>query len=121
MAANQADYVTRDGQLVIDDPEIRQKLVGLMDSYTAIYKKGCSPPDSVAWGNTGNNKAFLAQTVVMSANDMLSIPNALRHDRPDDYYKNSATIEWPLGPDAARSGGAGLRLGEGDPSRRHRG
>ena len=44
-----------------------------------------------------NNKAFLAQTVVMTENETLSIPNALKPDRPDDYYKNSATIEWPLG------------------------
>ena len=32
-------------------------------------------------------------------NDTLSIPNALKRERPDDYYKNTATIEWPLGPD----------------------
>ena len=31
-------------------------------------------------------------------NDSLSIPNALKLERPDDYYENSATIEWPLGP-----------------------
>jgi multiple sugar transport system substrate-binding protein len=34
----------------------------------------------------------------MTANTTLSIPNALKRDRPDDYYKNTATIEWPLGP-----------------------
>ena len=25
--------------------------------------------------------------------------NALRHERPEDYYENTATIEWPLGAD----------------------
>ena len=45
-----------------------------------------------------NNKAFLAQTVVMTVNQTLSIPNALKRERPDDYYENTATIEWPLGP-----------------------
>jgi multiple sugar transport system substrate-binding protein len=98
VAANQADYVTRDGRLMLDDPQIRQKLVEILDSYTAVYKKGCTPPDAIAWGNTGNNKAFLDQTVVMTANDTLSIPNTLKQSRPDDYAKNSATIEWPLGP-----------------------
>ncbi len=34
----------------------------------------------------------------MTPNDSLSIPNALKGERPDDYYKNTATIEWPLGP-----------------------
>jgi multiple sugar transport system substrate-binding protein len=35
----------------------------------------------------------------MTTNNSLSIPNALKHERPEDYYKNSATIEWPLGPE----------------------
>ena len=34
----------------------------------------------------------------MTSNYSLSIPNALKSERPDDYYKNTATIEWPLGP-----------------------
>ena len=68
VAAYEADYVTRDGQLVIDDPEIRQRLVKAIDSYTAIYRKGCTPPDSVTWDDGGNNEAFLAQTVVMTPN-----------------------------------------------------
>ena len=87
VAANQAEYVTRDGRLVIDDPEIRRKLVGLINSYATIFKKGCTPPDSVAWGNVDNNKAFLAQTVVMTANHTLSIPNALKRERPDDSIR----------------------------------
>jgi multiple sugar transport system substrate-binding protein len=98
LTANKGEYVTRDGRLVIDDPEIRQKLIKTIDSYTAFYRKGCTPPDAVDW-STGdrNNKAFLAKTVVMTANESLSIPNALKHERPDDYYKDAATVEWPLG------------------------
>jgi multiple sugar transport system substrate-binding protein len=34
----------------------------------------------------------------MTLNQSLSIPSTLRRDRPDDYYKNTATIMWPLGP-----------------------
>jgi multiple sugar transport system substrate-binding protein len=98
VAAYQADYVTRDGKLMIDDPEIRRRLVLAMDSYTGLYRKGCTPPGAATWGDIDNNKQFHAQTIVMTANDTLSIPNALKSERPDDYYKNSATIEWPLGP-----------------------
>jgi multiple sugar transport system substrate-binding protein len=97
--AYDADYVTRDGKLVIDDPEIRRRLVEAIDSYTAVYRKGCTPPDSVSWDDRGNNRAFLAQNVVMTTNNSLSIPNALKHGRPKDYFDNTATIEWPLGPD----------------------
>jgi multiple sugar transport system substrate-binding protein len=99
LAANEGQYVTRDGRLVIDDPAIRRKLIVAIDSYTSFYRKGCTPPDAVNWAaGDGNNKAFLAQGVVMTENETLSITNALKRDRPDDYYKNSATIEWPLGP-----------------------
>ena len=96
--AYDADYVTRDGRLVIDDPEIRQRLIKAMDSYTAVYRNGCTPPVSVTWDDGGNNEAFLAQTVVMTTKLSLSIPNALKVDRPDEYYNNAATIEWPAGP-----------------------
>jgi multiple sugar transport system substrate-binding protein len=99
VAANGAAYVTHDGRLVIDDPEIKQKLIKVIDSYTAFYREGCTPPEAVNW-STGdrNNEAFFAQTVVMTVNETLSIPNALKRERPDDYYENTATIEWPLGP-----------------------
>jgi multiple sugar transport system substrate-binding protein len=98
LAVYDADYVTRDGRLVIDDPEVRRNLVEAMDSYTRVYRKGCTPPDAVSWDSAGNNKAFLAQSVVMTLNQTLSIPNALKATRPEDYYENIETIEWPLGP-----------------------
>jgi multiple sugar transport system substrate-binding protein len=92
-----ADYVTRDGRLVIDDPEVRRRLIKAIDSYTAIYRKGCTPPDSVTWESYRNNEHFLAQTIVMTVNQTLSIPNALKATRPEDYYNNSVTIDWPVG------------------------
>ena len=49
MAAYEADYVTRDGRLVIDDPEDPAAALKAIDSYTAIYRNGCTPPDSVTW------------------------------------------------------------------------
>jgi multiple sugar transport system substrate-binding protein len=96
--AYEGDWVTREGRLVIDQPDVRQKLIEAVDRYTAIYRKGCTPPDSTAWASIDNNKAYLAQTVVMTPNESLSIPNALKGERPEDYYENTATIEWPLGP-----------------------
>jgi multiple sugar transport system substrate-binding protein len=95
MSAYEVDYVTRDGRLVIDEPLVRDRLVKVLDSYTAIYRKGCTPPDAVEWDNRGNNKAFLEQRVVLTMNNTLSIPNALKADRPDDYYKNTVTLAWP--------------------------
>jgi multiple sugar transport system substrate-binding protein len=99
LAAYDADYVTRDGQLVIDDPAVRRRLVEAIDAYTAVWRKGCTPPGSISWNNDGNNEQFLAAATVMAINPSLSIPNALRRGRPGDHFKNTATIEWPLGPD----------------------
>jgi multiple sugar transport system substrate-binding protein len=46
--AYDADYVSRDGRLVIDDPEVRRRLIEAIDAYTAVYRKGCTPPGSIA-------------------------------------------------------------------------
>jgi multiple sugar transport system substrate-binding protein len=97
IAAYEAEFVTPDGRLVIDDPEIRRNLIEAIDSYTAIYRKGCTPLDSVAWDPTGNNQAFHARAVVMTPNNTLSVVNALKHERPEDYYDHTATVEWPRG------------------------
>ena len=85
-----ADPAARD-----TDPTARASLVQALDSYTAVYRKGCTPPDATGWNNTGNNEAFLTQRVVMTPNETLSVMNKLRGARPDDYDENTATIAWP--------------------------
>jgi multiple sugar transport system substrate-binding protein len=95
--AYETPWFGQDGQLQTDDPTVRAGLIKALDAYTTIWRKGCTPPDSTSWTNIDNNKAFLAQAVVMTANESLSIPGALRRDRPEDYYRNVATIDWPRG------------------------
>jgi multiple sugar transport system substrate-binding protein len=93
--AYDASWLDRDRRLQVDNPEIRTGIVEALSDYTAIWRKNCTPRDATSWTNSDNNKAFLAQTVVMTANSTLSIPAALRAERPNDYYKNAATIDWP--------------------------
>jgi ABC-type glycerol-3-phosphate transport system substrate-binding protein len=69
----------------------------LPERMEAAFEAG-DPPDSATWSDIDNNKAFLAQTIVMTPNESLSIVNALKHERAQDYYENTVTIEWPLGP-----------------------
>ena len=78
MDAYGADYVTRDGRLVIDEPEVRARLVEALDGYTAVWRKGCTPPASAGCDNRGNNQAFLEQAVVMTVNNTLSVPLSTR-------------------------------------------
>ncbi len=84
-----------DGRLQVDDPAVRAGMIQALDSYTAIWRKGCTPPNSVDWTDSGNNQAFLEQRVVMTINNTLSIPNQLKATRPADYHDNAATIDWP--------------------------
>ena len=88
-------YRSADGQTKFDDPAVRANLIKALEAYTAVYPTGCTPPDAVHWVNRDNNDAFVAQTVVMTLNSSLSIPNAIEASRPDDYRRNTATIEWP--------------------------
>jgi multiple sugar transport system substrate-binding protein len=93
--AYDASWFGRDRRVQVDDPKVLAGLVQALRDYTAIWRKGCTPPESVNWTNIDNNRAFLAQTVVMTANGSLSIPAALKRERPDDYYDNAVTIDWP--------------------------
>jgi multiple sugar transport system substrate-binding protein len=88
-------WFAANGTLVIDEPALKARLVEALGDYTAIWRKRCTPPGSVDWLDADNNKAFLAQQVVMTVNQSLSITNALRTASPEDYYENAATIEWP--------------------------
>jgi multiple sugar transport system substrate-binding protein len=93
--AYEASWLGRDRRLRVHDPEVRAGMVHALNDYTAIWRKGCTPPDATSWTNTSNNEAFLAQTVVMTPNPSLSIPAALKRERPDEYYDDAVTIDWP--------------------------
>jgi multiple sugar transport system substrate-binding protein len=88
-------WTSADGRLQVDNPAVRAGMIQALDSYTAIWRKGCTPPDSVDWTGRGNNEAFVAQRVVMTINNTLSVASLLKEKRPDDYHDNAATIEWP--------------------------
>jgi multiple sugar transport system substrate-binding protein len=64
--AYQASWLGRGRRIQVDHPEIRDGMIKALGAYTAIWREGCTPPDSVNWTNIDNNKAFLAQTVVMT-------------------------------------------------------
>ena len=72
--AYEAPWIGPATGLQVDDPEVRAGLVEALNQYTALWRKGCTPPDAVMWTNIDNNRAFLAQNVVMTMNGSLSIP-----------------------------------------------
>src|SRR5687768_2427701 len=70
-------------------------MIESLDELTSIWRRGCTPPDSVEWSGIGNNRAFVEQRVVMTINNTLSATNLLKVTRPDDYRHNAVTIGWP--------------------------
>jgi multiple sugar transport system substrate-binding protein len=93
--AYQASWLSMDRRVQVDDPKVREGMIKALSDYTEIWRKGCTPPETLDWTNSDNNTAFLAQTVVMTLNGSLAIPAALRTARPDDYQRNAVTVEWP--------------------------
>ena len=92
-------WASGDGRLQVDDPAVRAGMIQALDGYTEIWRKDCTPPDSVDWAGIDNNKAFVGQRVVMTINGTLSTTNLLKETRPDDYHDNAATIDWPSSRD----------------------
>ena len=95
--AYEADYVTRDGRLVIDEPAVRARLVKALDSYTAHLPQGLHPARRGRLGQPRQQQGLPGAGGRDDAEPTLSIPSALRATRPEDYYKNAVTIEWPSG------------------------
>jgi multiple sugar transport system substrate-binding protein len=85
LSAHGVELVSREGKSLLKDPGMRKGLIAAIDEYSSLYRKGCTPPDSIAWENPSNNKAFFDKQVVMTPNITLSIPAALKFDNRDDY------------------------------------
>src|SRR5712692_4689804 len=73
MDAYNVKLVDDDGKLLLDDPKVKQGLVGALTDYTTPYLKGCTPPSSTSWKDPDNNVAFHNKTTVMTHNATISI------------------------------------------------
>jgi multiple sugar transport system substrate-binding protein len=85
------------GQLLLNDPQVRQGIVKSLEWYTKFYQHGYVPQDAVNWLNPDNNRSLLNRRVVMTPNTTLSIPAAVRQD-PKIYHNQLGTIEFPNKP-----------------------
>ena len=73
MDAYNVKLVDDNGKLLVDDPKVKQGLIGAMTDYTSVYTKGCTPPSSTSWKDPDNNVAFHNKTIVMTHNFTISI------------------------------------------------
>jgi multiple sugar transport system substrate-binding protein len=107
--------VDDDGKLLVDDPKVREGLIGAMTDYTAVYTKSCTPPSSTSWKDPDNNVAFHNKTTVMTHNATISIaakwlddsnneslPAAERETAKKNYDELIATAGFPNKPDGSK-------------------
>jgi multiple sugar transport system substrate-binding protein len=86
-----------DGHLLVNDPTIRQNIIDCLTWYSQFYQQKYVPPDAINWTNADNNRQLLNRQIVMTPNNSLSIPAAVRSD-PEVYYKQLGTIGYPNKP-----------------------
>ena len=107
--------VDDDGKLLVDDPKVKEGLIGALTDYTAPYTKGCTPPSSTSWKDPDNNVAFHNKTTVMTHNATISIAAKWLDDanneglKPEErelgkksYYELIRTAGFPNKPDGSK-------------------
>jgi multiple sugar transport system substrate-binding protein len=115
MDAYNVRLVSDSGKLLVDDPAVRQGLIGAMSDYVAPYQKGCSPPSSTSWKDPDNNNAFHNRTTPMTHNATISIAakwlddanntaltDAQRASAKKNYYELIRTAGFPNKPDGGK-------------------
>ena len=73
MDAYNVKLVDDQGKLLVDDPKVKEGLVGALTDYTQPYLNGCVPPSATSWKDPDNNVAFHNKTIVLTHNATISI------------------------------------------------
>jgi multiple sugar transport system substrate-binding protein len=115
MDAYNVKLVGDDGKLLVDDPKVREGLIGALTDYVEPYQKGCVPPSATSWKDPDNNVAFHNKTTVLTHNATISIAakwlddanNATltqeqRDQAKKNYYELIRTAGFPNKPDGSK-------------------
>ena len=115
MDAHNVVLVDDNGKLLVDDPKVKQGLIGALTDYTAVYTKGCTPPSSTSWKDPDNNVAFHNKTTIMTHNATISIATKWLDDANNEtlsadqraqakknYYELIRTAGFPSKPDGSK-------------------
>ena len=63
MDAYNVKLVDDNGKLLVDDPKVREGLIGALKDYTDIYTRGCTPPSSIELEGPGQQRRVPQQDV----------------------------------------------------------
>jgi len=113
--AYNVQLVDAEGKLLVDDPKVKQGLVGALTDYTVPYTKGCVPPSATSWKDPDNNVAFHNKTTVLTHNATISIAAKWLDDMNNptlnadqqaqakkNYYELIRTAGFPAKPDGSK-------------------
>ncbi len=98
LSAYDVQLLDKDGNLRLDDPEVKAGIIQSLDWYAQFYQDGYVPGNAVKWLDPENNRNFLDRAVVMTPNPTLSIPAAVRNDETI-YNEKLGTVDFPNKPD----------------------
>lgn len=115
MDAYNVKLVDNDGKLLVDDPKVKEGLIGALTDYTMPYLKGCTPPSSTSWKDPDNNVAFHNKTIALTHNATISIAAKWLDDADNqtlspeqreqakkNYYELIRTAGFPNKPDGSK-------------------
>ena len=91
------DFITSDGKLHTDDPQVRAAAVQAIKSLTSAFKDGYVPPGCVNWNDADDNNAFHSKLMVMDFDGTISTEVALYHKKEE--YDDILTHGLPLSND----------------------
>lgn len=97
LEAYNVKIVDSEGNLLVDDPQVRQGIIQCLAWYSQYYLQGYTPKDAIDWNNAANNHQLLNREILLTTNATLSIPAALRND-PEAYRHKLGIVELPNKP-----------------------
>jgi multiple sugar transport system substrate-binding protein len=91
------NLVSKNGQLHLDDPQVKEAVTRALAYPTAAYKEGAVPPGAINWNDADDNNAFHAKQIVMDLDGTISTEVAIIANKED--YDDIVTTGLPLSND----------------------
>jgi multiple sugar transport system substrate-binding protein len=91
------NFVSKDGKLHVDDPQVKEAVIKALTYPTTAYKEGFVPPGAINWNDADDNNAFHAKQIVMDLDGTISTEVAIIKNKQD--YDDIVTMGLPLGND----------------------
>ena len=89
--------VGKEGNLRLDDPQVREAVIKALTYPTTAYKEGFVPPGAINWNDADDNNAFHAKQIVMDLDGTISTEVAIIKNERD--YNGIVTMGLALSND----------------------